>query len=60
MVGRAEEILISGEGKDETWVGRTRNWKEVFLPKSEGIKVGDLVKVKIVESDGWVLKGEMI
>ena len=33
MVGRAEEILISGEGKDETWVGRTRNWKEVFLEK---------------------------
>ncbi len=33
MVGREEEILISGEGKDETWVGRTRNWKEVFIEK---------------------------
>lgn len=33
MIGREEEILISGEGKDETWVGRTRNWKEVFLEK---------------------------
>lgn len=56
MVGREEEILISGEGKDETWVGRTRNWKEVFIPKSENIKVGDLIRVKIVESEGWVLR----
>lgn len=56
MVGREEEILISGEGKDETWVGRTRNWKEVFLQKSDDVKVGDLVPIKIVESEWWVLK----
>jgi len=55
MVGREEKILISGEGKDETWVGRTRNWKEVFIEKSP-----DLVNVKIVESEGWVLKGQRI
>ena len=60
MVGREEEILISGEGKDDTWVGRTRNFKEVFIPKDEDIKVWDLVKVKITESEGWVLKGERI
>jgi tRNA A37 methylthiotransferase MiaB len=60
MVGREEEILISGEGKDETWVGRTRNWKEVFIEKSLDIKVWDLVKVKILQGDGWVLKGERL
>jgi tRNA-2-methylthio-N6-dimethylallyladenosine synthase len=61
MVGREEEILISGEGKDETWVGRTRNWKEVFIAKSpEEINVGDIVKVNIVESEGWILKGEKL
>jgi tRNA-2-methylthio-N6-dimethylallyladenosine synthase len=60
IVGREEEILISGEGKDETWVGRTRNWKEVFIEKSPDIRVGDLIKVKILEGDGWVLKGEKI
>jgi tRNA-2-methylthio-N6-dimethylallyladenosine synthase len=60
MVGREEEILISGEGKDETWVGRTRNWKEVFIPKSPEVKVGDLVKVRIVESQGWILIGNFI
>jgi len=60
MVGRTEDILISGEGKDETWVGRTRNFKEVYIQKSPDIKVGDLVKVKILESEGWVLKGEKV
>ncbi len=73
MVGREEEILISGEWKDETWVGRTRNFKEVFIPKSpfvkgagdsQGdfapIKIGDLVKVRITAGDKWVLKGERV
>ncbi len=73
MVGREEEILISGEWKDETWVGRTRNFKEVFIPKSPfvkgdgdsqgdlvSVKIWDLVKVRITEGDKWVLKGERI
>jgi tRNA A37 methylthiotransferase MiaB len=60
MIGREEEILISWEGKDETWTGRTRNWKEVLIPKTSDIKVGDLVKVKITESEGWVLIGERV
>ncbi len=60
MVGRAEEILISWEWKDETWVGRTRNWKEVFIPKTAEVKIWDLVKVKITEGDKWVLKGERV
>jgi tRNA A37 methylthiotransferase MiaB len=60
MVGRTEEILISWEWKDDTWVWRTRNWKEVFIPKTDGVKIGDLVKVRITEGDKWVLKGERI
>lgn len=60
LVGRIEEILISGSGKDETLVGRTRNFKEVFIPFDEKIKIGDIVKVKILELDGWVLKGEVV
>ena len=60
MVGRTEEILISWEWKDDTWVGRTRNFKEVFIPKTDGVKIGDIVKVRITEGDKWVLKGERI
>jgi tRNA A37 methylthiotransferase MiaB len=60
MVGREEEILISWEWKDETLVGRTRNFKEVFIPATPEIQVGDIVRVKITEGDKWVLKGERI
>ncbi len=60
MIGREEEILITGEWKDETLVGRTRNFKEVFIPYTPDIKIGDIVLVKIVEGSGWVLKGEKL
>lgn len=60
MVGRIEEILITGEWKDETLVGRTRNFKEVFIPYTTEVQTGDIVKVKIVEGSGWVLKGERV
>ncbi len=60
MVGREEEILISWEWKDETWVGRTRNFKEVFIQKSSDIKIWDILKVQITAGDGWVLKGERV
>ncbi len=60
MVGREEEILISGIGKDDTIVGRTRNWKEVYIPLSEDVKIGNIVRVKIWEADGWILKWEKI
>jgi len=56
MIGRTEEILITGEWKDETLVGRTRNFKEVFIPYTPDIKSGDIVRVKIVEGSGWVMK----
>jgi hypothetical protein len=39
-------------------VGRTRNFKEVFIPYTPDIKIGDIVLVKIVEGSGWALKGE--
>ena len=60
MIGRTEEILITGEWKDETLVGRTRNFKEVFIPYTPDIKSGDIVLVKILEASGWVMKGELI
>lgn len=57
MIGRVEQILVSWE-KDEQLYGRTRNFKEVFFPKSEDIKIWDIVKVKITWVDDWVLVWE--
>lgn len=59
MLGREENILISGE-KDDYFFGRTRNFKEVFVKKSEKHKIGDIIKVKITEIDRYVLKGEYL
>jgi tRNA A37 methylthiotransferase MiaB len=61
MIGREEVIMISKiDEEDGTISGRTRNFKEVYLPKNESIKLGDLISVKIMEIDRWVLRGEII
>lgn len=60
MLGRTEEILITGEGKEEQLIGRTRNFKEVHIDMNNAIQIGDIVTVKITESDRWILKGKVI
>ena len=61
MIGREEVIMISKiDEEDGTISGRTRNFKEVYLPKNEKIQLGYLVPVKIMDIDRWVLRGEII
>ncbi len=61
MIGREEVILVSKiDEEDGTISGRTRNFREVFLSKNENIRLGDLIPVKIIELDRWVLKGETL
>jgi len=38
MLGRTEQVLISGE-KDDSYFGRTRNFKEVFFPRDFKYKI---------------------
>lgn len=59
MLGREEEILVSWE-KDEYFFGRTRNFKEVFFEKKDGVLIWDIVKVKITWIDAWVLTGKIV
>jgi tRNA A37 methylthiotransferase MiaB len=59
MLGREEEILVSWE-KDEYFFGRTRNFKEVFFEKKDGVFIWDIVKVKITWIDAWVLNWEIV
>jgi tRNA-2-methylthio-N6-dimethylallyladenosine synthase len=56
MIGRKEEILITA-GTDDSWTGRTRNFKEVYIPKHPEISVGTTVLVNITSLDGWILRG---
>lgn len=61
MIGREEDILVSGLWKDGEIIGRTRNFKEVSIKNiSTSNKIGDIVKVKITELNGWGLLGEAI
>jgi len=59
MLWRIEEILISWE-KDSQFYWRTRNFKEVFFDKKEGINIWDIVKIKIESIDKYVLKWILI
>ncbi len=59
MIWREEEILISWE-KDEQFHWRTRNFKEVFFNKLEGNKIWDIVTVKILSLDEFVLVWEQV
>lgn len=31
MIGRIEEVLVSEKGKDGQFIGRTRNFKEIYI-----------------------------
>jgi len=59
MINTTQEVLISGK-KDDMFFGRTRNFKEVFFPMVADVQVGDLVEVKVIDLDSWVLRGEII
>ncbi len=59
MIGREEIILISKiDEEHETVSGRTRNFREVFAPKNESLRIGELIPVKITDIDRWVLRGK--
>ena len=58
MIGKVETILITGKGRHGNWVGRTRNFKEVFVESEENL-LGKLIPVRIVRLDDWVLIGEV-
>lgn len=61
MIGREEVIFVAKIDEEDGMIsGRTRNFREVFLEKNENIKLGDLIPVKILELDRWVLKGQVL
>jgi len=59
MIWSSQEVLIAWE-RDEQFFGRTRNFKEVFFEKSEGISIWDTIQVKITDMERYVLRGVII
>jgi len=62
-IGKTFKILIEGDSKrsDKDWMGRTSQSKVVVAPKgTSAYKPGDYVMVKVVESTGGTLIGQII
>lgn len=59
LVGRTENILITGKGRTGGCVGRTRNFKEVFLSENADVAPGSIVEAKIEGVEGWNLRGTL-
>jgi tRNA A37 methylthiotransferase MiaB len=60
MLGREEVILVSHiDEEHNTFSGRTRNFREVFVPRNDSIKIGALIPVRITDIDRWVLRGTL-
>ncbi len=60
LLGREEDILISWKGKFDGWVGRTKNFREVYIPLESSVSTGDIIRTKITQLDGWVLCWESV
>ncbi len=58
MLNRIEEVLVYGK-KNNNYFWRTRNFKEVFF-KWKNIKIGDILKVKLLSLDRYIIKWEII
>ncbi len=59
-IGREADILIEGVSKRsrEELFGRTEQNKVVIIPR-EGLRVGQTVRVRILEASSATLKGEL-
>jgi tRNA-2-methylthio-N6-dimethylallyladenosine synthase len=59
-VGREEEILVENRSSRDAaeWVGKTRGFKKVILPAAPGVHKGALVRARILERRGTVLRGQ--
>ncbi len=61
-VNKTFKVLIEGNSKrsDQDWVGRSSQNKVLVFPKNSSHKPGDYVMVKVLESTGGTLIGEIV
>ena len=61
-INTKQKILIEGFSKnnEKMLTGRTDTNKVVIFEPKEGLKVGDMVEVNIIEAHKWFLKAEII
>jgi len=61
-IGKTFKVLIEGDSKrsDKDFKGRTSQFKVVVFPKTENLKKGDYVDVKVKEVTSSTLIGEIV
>lgn len=59
MIWRTELVLISWI-KNWEYFWRTRNFKEIFFTSEKNLNIWDLVKVKLLELDSFVIKWKKV
>ncbi|MBW2989930.1 tRNA (N(6)-L-threonylcarbamoyladenosine(37)-C(2))-methylthiotransferase [Candidatus Woesearchaeota archaeon] len=57
-IGWEGNVLIDEEGKKDSLVGRNLAYKPIILRKGKGIRLGDLVRARIVGSTPYDLRAE--
>jgi len=57
-IGKKYKILITEEGKNDTFVGRSENYKPVVI--KEKIDIGQFVSVKVIDAASTYLVGSII
>jgi len=57
-IGKKYKIIVTEKGKNDTFVGRAGNYKPVVIRKH--VKIGDFLKVEIINSASTYLVGSLI
>jgi len=60
-IGKTVEVLVEGFSKrsHDDMFGRTEQYKTVVFPRTDQ-KIGDLVKVRILEASAATLRGKIV
>jgi len=59
-IDKIVEVLIDGKTRKGNWCGKTRTMKNIELGIKKEIKLGEFVKVKIIDAQDFGMKGELI
>jgi tRNA A37 methylthiotransferase MiaB len=58
FVGKNFDVLITERGKNNTWVGRTSNYKPVVL-KKKNLDIGQILNINILKAENTYLVGNI-
>lgn len=58
-LNKAVEVLINERGKDNCWIGKTKEYKTIQINSDKNL-LGKFVKAKVIQSLPWGLKGKLI